>query len=788
MRFSAYLTGILSAFVISGSASHSQDRVEEAGYLTCPIAVPGGIVVSDNYGSGVYVAGSDGIRELVGANGAGKYWVVSPDRKSIGFKRVLDDGSQAPEIVEISTGAIRRLHAPVPLAGQVSFVADGSAAFMVGNELVVVSGAAQVRYEIGQYINIAPISPDGFRVAYADISGGVHIRELRTGADRVICPPGGGHGFPVWSPDGSKLLYSDLAGHAFVYDRFLSRTAVLGEAFAPSWSPDGSRIVFYRKEIVEGRLVNSDLYLCDPDGTGLTRITSTPDICEMDPAFDLDGTSVVCQTFDRRTIRSIAPATGAVNERARTATVPYHLFAEPVSLHKVALLDIPYVNQVYDTPDWFNGHAACGPTTASMLLAYYRALPPWPGWCSTPSGHVNEWGRYVSDRYRFRESDYVWQANDPNGRPAQGGYGYMWASGSPHSMMASYYLRHGISAATVDYPALQTAADEVGAGRPYSLCVDLTSAGHIVLAHAYEGNGTFVVNDPYGDKNKPGYPNPYGKNARYDWPGWNNGHVNFGRYVYWGVSGTFTRPAVTDTVVDDLQFDTGFTLYNQAPVSMLSWKDVKKGYNGHFWYAYTHADSVPDSCFATWTPNLSQAGAYEVFAYIPYSNATAARYQITTVSGQRTVEIDQKSYRDAWVSLGSFDLAAGGAGMVRLGDASSADRQELVFDAVKWSYRGAATEVVQTTRLEPAGFALVQNYPNPFNGTSNIGFRIAEYGFVRIAVYDVLGREVAVLVNEYRPAGLYAVRFEAGAMTSGTYIVKLSAGSFNQTRRMVLVK
>jgi hypothetical protein len=443
---------------------------------------------------------------------------------------------------------------------------------------------------------------------------------------------------------------------------------------------------------------------------------------------------------------------------------------------------------VYDTPDWFNGHSACGPTTSAMLLAHYRALPPWPGWCSTPNGHVNEWGRYVSDRYRFKESDYVWQAYDPNNRLAQGGFGYMWSSGSPHSMMASYYSKHGISASSLDSPSLQTAVNEVEAGRPYSLCVDLTTAGHIVLAHGYEGNGTFVTNDPYGDKNKPGYPNPYGKNARYDWPGWNNGHINFGRYVYWAVSGSYTRPAVTDTLVDDLQIDTGFFLYNQAPVSMMSWKDANKGYAGHFWYTYTHSGSAPDSCYATWTPNLPQAGAYEVFAYIPYSNATAARYKVSTVAGQRTIEIDQKPHRDAWVSLGTFDLGAGSAGMVRLGDASTADRQELVFDAVRWSYRGTATYAAGSGAEMPGVFYLEQNFPNPFNPTTVITCQLPVAGQVKLSVYDLLGREVAVLMNEWKPAGRYSVEFDAGGLTSGTYLVRLTEGTLTQARRMTLVR
>jgi len=214
---------------------------------------------------------------------------------------------------------------------------------------------------------------------------------------------------------------------------------------------------------------------------------------------------------------------------------------------------------------------------------------------------------------------------------------------------------------------------------------------------------------------------------------------------------------------------------------MMSWKDANKGYAGHFWYTYTHAGSAPDSCFATWTPNLAQAGAYEVFAYIPYSNATAARYKVSTIAGQRTVEIDQKAYRDAWVSLGTYDLGAGSAGVVRLGDASTADRQELVFDAVRWSYRGTAT-VVERAGAEPiGGFALEQNFPNPFNPSTILRYTIPVAGPVRLAVFDPLGREVAVLVDALKPAGRYEVEFDGGGLTSGTYFVRLTTGTLTQT-------
>jgi len=94
----------------------------------------------------------------------------------------------------------------------------------------------------------------------------------------------------------------------------------------------------------------------------------------------------------------------------------------------------------------------------------------------------------------------------------------------------------------------------------------------------------------------------------------------------------------------------------------------------------------------------------------------------------------------------------------------------------------------------PLEFSLLQNYPNPFNPTTNIGFRIADRGFVSLKVYDVLGNEVATLVNEELPAGEYKIEFDAIgtsrdlSLTSGIYFYKLNAGSFSQTKKMLLLK
>jgi hypothetical protein len=90
----------------------------------------------------------------------------------------------------------------------------------------------------------------------------------------------------------------------------------------------------------------------------------------------------------------------------------------------------------------------------------------------------------------------------------------------------------------------------------------------------------------------------------------------------------------------------------------------------------------------------------------------------------------------------------------------------------------------------PEGFELRQNYPNPFNPRTTIGYRLEVEGdrWVKLAVYDLLGREVALLVNEQKEAGEYAVSFDAGGLSSGIYLCRLRTGTEAAVRGMVLMR
>ena len=87
-----------------------------------------------------------------------------------------------------------------------------------------------------------------------------------------------------------------------------------------------------------------------------------------------------------------------------------------------------------------------------------------------------------------------------------------------------------------------------------------------------------------------------------------------------------------------------------------------------------------------------------------------------------------------------------------------------------------------------SNYILEQNYPNPFNPTTIVKYQISELSFVTVKVYDVLGKEIETLVNEEKSANVYEIEFDGKGLTSGIYFYQLQAGSFVETKKMILMK
>jgi len=116
----------------------------------------------------------------------------------------------------------------------------------------------------------------------------------------------------------------------------------------------------------------------------------------------------------------------------------------------------------------------------------------------------------------------------------------------------------------------------------------------------------------------------------------------------------------------------------------------------------------------------------------------------------------------------------------------------VIYQGGVWKrpYAGMITSVKQTSKEIPGEFELSQNYPNPFNPETTISYSITTPSNVSLKVYDVLGNEVATLVNQYQQAGSYNSKFSIGnyQLTSGIYFYTLKTAGFVQTKKMLLIK
>jgi len=138
------------------------------------------------------------------------------------------------------------------------------------------------------------------------------------------------------------------------------------------------------------------------------------------------------------------------------------------------------------------------------------------------------------------------------------------------------------------------------------------------------------------------------------------------------------------------------------------------------------------------------------------------------VDGQgTTTEPQEYSYIDNTVETGTF--------FYRLKQIDFGGRYEY-------------SDEIEVEVLGPLTFGLEQNYPNPFNPSTSIEYSVPENGFVKLSVYNLVGEEVIVLVNETVNAGFYEVTFNAAGLPSGIYFYRLQAGSFIETKKMVLMK
>ena len=491
----------------------------------------------------VFDINSGVLSTLTNTPSSGYAFAWSPNGTMLGFKvlHAAGDGYlQEPVVYDATNGSLRSLAAPSPLAGVPSFSARGDVAFTIGhNAIVVDANGGASRYDLGQYVNLVALSPDGKTLAYNDADDSIWVLELSTGNRRlVVSDPSYA---PAWSPNGKRLLLRGINGTVACADLERGGVVPLGRGMSPAWLPDGEHVMFTAMEVPrgDGRTPPVTVEKVHFDGTGRQVLSGTtgydarvsPDGQSLVYRSELDAAPIVAHAQTRARSAAVGtPLMDMVRSR-RALNLPPTREETPSRGWRIApvkIPDVPYLHQVYDTPNHFNGHSACNATSAVMTLAYYGVIDNWDTTVDVPSPHVSHFGNYVSEKYTINGHTLDVGSADPNGAIAYGGYGYIvqgdWEETRGH--MAEYIEFHGPSSAVDWSPSWDKVISEIDAKHPFVVLTSITSAGHYIVDIGYHSDQhTAIFNDPYGNKNE-GYMNYNGAGVNYDWPGYNNGFSN----------------------------------------------------------------------------------------------------------------------------------------------------------------------------------------------------------------------------------------------------------------------
>jgi hypothetical protein len=185
----------------------------------------------------------------------------------------------------------------------------------------------------------------------------------------------------------------------------------------------------------------------------------------------------------------------------------------------------------------------------------------------------------------------------------------------------------------------------------------------------------------------------------------------------------------------------------------------------------------------TWTiPNVAIAGIAPImYSFrLPFDHP---KDQFINVNGVRADTVRFDGALNTWLQV---------TGTVMLTQGSNTVQMELYWGWMDMDYIAIPVAVLtgmgESDPAEPFVFRLEQNYPNPFNPSTLVRYQLSVASKVELSIYDLLGREVATLVNDVRTPGAYNVTWNAAGLASGTYFCRLRAGTLQQTRKLLFVK
>lgn len=209
--------------------------------------------------------------------------------------------------------------------------------------------------------------------------------------------------------------------------------------------------------------------------------------------------------------------------------------------------------------------------------------------------------------------------------------------------------------------------------------------------------------------------------------------------------------------------------------------------------------ALPSTYQATWTSNYTETTTI-LYLGNPVSVLSTVTHNVSyVVDGYGPLKIPGGATSDALrikkidrrsngTILGYIWLAKNAMSVqVTAADTTQPTSGTIAVSSASWN-SGVPTAVESPESGIPAAFALEQNYPNPFNPATVVRYQLPVASQVKLVVFDLLGREVAVLVQGEQPAGVHTAAFDAAGLPSGVYVAKLQAGTFVDSKKMVLMR
>ena len=497
-----------------------------------------------------------GERNLISSTPCTGYFAtISPDKKFVCFKEFPVSGGrrlQLPALYDIAQKKLVPLCDPAPLVGNPVISSRGHIAFTVGTQLRVLDSdfSPLMQRDLGAHINVLAFSPDGRRLAFSDPAEAISWLDVDTG-EKGAPPADALHGYqPRFSPGGKSLLARSSNGEITACDLTTGRSQNLGRAHSATWLDDDT-VAFVRKSVANFQVTDTQV-LSSRLSDGATSVLLTR---KGDAAFALNGASLAIADGDGV---SLADARTGLLQKSRVQSRPTPAADSALAAPAVqsqaftpmnvitngntnCLVNVPYIQQLYDTADAFPGGSSCCNATATLMaIQYYGRLPTHPITCTRGGTHTSNYGFYITSIYSYNGHVFNIASADWSLEGWYGGFGYFLqdtgGSSLQHSTRLKEYIQdHGLTSATDDSTTIEKARAEVDANHPVVVLNELTSAGHYITCIGYlRSQHTLLFNDPYGNK-AVAYPGKAGASVLYDWPGYNNGYPNINaadRYVY----------------------------------------------------------------------------------------------------------------------------------------------------------------------------------------------------------------------------------------------------------------